>query len=181
MTMSISSIRVTLGGIAHENHRVNSLMLALAHAARCRPKGARLKSRDDLLRAAGSIYKNHRYSTRLERFDRARADAAAQDGLTIPQCVDKSGVTVMSGCTIIRSASVFMTSCIVTGLDELHLPILSFEDKKLAAASKVGGNVNSIVRRYSDLHVRFSLAYTDQSKHPTASPRADSEILDDFT
>src|ERR1019366_4603935 len=181
MTMTISSTRVTSGGIAHENRRVNSLMLALAHASRCRPKGARLKSRNDLFRAAGRFYKNHRYSTRLERCNRARADPSAQYGLTIPQCVHKSGVTVMFGGAITRSASVFMTTCIDTGLDELHLPILGFEDEKLAAASKVAGNVDSIVRRYSDFHVRFSLAYTDQSKHPTASPRADSEILDDFT
>jgi hypothetical protein len=45
----------------------------------------------------------------------------------------------------------------------------------------VGANVDSIVRRYSDLHVQFSLADTDQSKHPIASPRADSKVLDDFT
>ena len=77
MAMTVSSIKVTLGGIARENRRVNSLMLALAHAARTRPKCAGLKRRDDLLRAAGSIYKNHRYSARLERFDRASADAAA--------------------------------------------------------------------------------------------------------
>jgi hypothetical protein len=156
-------------------------MLALAQAARCRPKGAGLKSRDDLFRAAGRFYKNHRYSALLERCNRARADASAQYGLTIPQRVDKSGVTVMFGGAITRSASVSMTTCIDTGLDELHLPILSFENKKLAAAPKVGGHVDSIVRRYSDLHVRFSLADTDQSKHPTASPRADSEVLDDFT
>jgi hypothetical protein len=181
MTMTISSTRVTLGSIAHENRRVNSLMPALAHAARCRPKGAALKSCDDLFRTAGGFDENHRYSTRFERCNRARADSAAQDGLTIPQRVDKSGVTVVFGDTITRAASVFLTTCIDTGLDELHLPILGFEDEKLAAASKVGGNVDSIVRRYSDLHVRFSLADTDQSKHPTASPRADSEILDDFT
>jgi len=164
-----------------ENLCGNSLMLALAHAARCRPKSAGLKGRDDLLRAAGSIYKNHRYSARLERFDRASADAAAQDGVTIPQPFDKSGMTVLLGATITRSAPVFMTASVDAGLDEFHLPILNFEDEELAAASKVGGNVDSIVRRYSDLHVRFSLADTDQSKHPTASPRADSEILDDFT
>jgi hypothetical protein len=181
MAMTVSSIKVTLGGIARENRCVNSLMLALAHAARCRSKSARLKSRDDLLRAAGSIYKNHRYSARLERFDRASADAAAQDGVTIPQPFDKSGVTVLLGATITRSASVFMTASIDTGLDEFHLPILDLEDEKLAAASKMGGNVDSIVRWCSNLHVRFSLADTDQSKHPTASPRADSEILDDFT
>jgi hypothetical protein len=157
------------------------LVLALAHAARCRPKGARLKSSDDLFRAAGRFYKNHRYSTRLERCNRARADSAAQDGFTIPQRVDKSGVTVLFGDTIARSASVFMTASIDTGFGELHLPILGFEVEELAAASKVCGNVDSIVRWYSDLHVRFSLADTDQSKHPTASPRADSEILDDFT
>ena len=108
--MTISCTRVTLGGIAHQNRRVNTLMLALAHAARCRPKGAGLKSRDDLLRAAGRFYKNYRYSTRLERCNRARADSAAQDGFTIPQHVDKSGVTVILGATIARSASVSMTT-----------------------------------------------------------------------
>jgi hypothetical protein len=179
MTMTISSTRLTPGG--NENRRIHSLMLALAHAARWRPKRARLKSRDDLFRAAGRFYKNHRYSTRLKRCNRAGADASAQYGLTIPQCVDKSGVAVLFGDTLTRSASVPMTACIDTGLDELHLPIVGFEDEELAAASKVSGNVDSIVRRYSDLHVRFSLADTDQSKHPTASPRADSEILDDFT
>jgi hypothetical protein len=156
-------------------------MLALAHTARCRPKGTRLESSDDLFRAAGSFDKNHRYSTRLERFHGARTDSAAQYGLTILQRFDKSGVTVMFGDTITRSASVFMTTCIDADLDEFHLPILGFEDEELAAASKVSGNVDSIVRWYSDLHVRFSLADTDQSKHPAASPRADSEILDDFT
>jgi hypothetical protein len=65
------------------------LMLALAHADRCRPKGASLKSGNDLFRVAGSIDKNHRYSTRLERFHGARADSAAQYGLTIPQRIDK--------------------------------------------------------------------------------------------
>jgi hypothetical protein len=128
MAMTVSSIKVTLGGIARENRCVNSLMLALAHAARCRPKSARLKSRDDLLRAAGSIYKNHRYSARLERFDRARADAATQNGVTIPQPFDKSGVTVLLGATIARSASVFMTASVDAGLDEFHLPILDLED-----------------------------------------------------
>jgi hypothetical protein len=156
-------------------------MLALAHAARYRPKGARLKSSDDLFRAAVSFDENHRYSTRLECCNGARADSAAQDGFTVPQHFDKSRVAVVFGATISRSAAVFMTASIDTGLDEFHLPILGFEDEKLAAASKVGGNVDSIVRRYSDLHVQFSLADTDQSKHPTANPRADSEILDDFT
>jgi hypothetical protein len=181
MTITISSVRVTFGGFAHENRRVSRLMLALAHASGCRPKGARLKSRDDLFRAAARFYQNHRDSTRLERCHRARADSAAQYGLTIPQRVDKSGVAVMFGGAITRSASVFMTTGIDTGLDELHFPILCLEDEELAAASKVGGNVDSVVRRYSDLHVRFSLADTDQSKHPAASPRADSEFLDDFT
>jgi hypothetical protein len=125
--------------------------------------------------------KNHRYSARLERFDRARSDSAAQYGLTIPQRVDKPGVTAMCRVTITRSAAVFMTTCVDAGLNEFYLPIRGFEDEELAAASKVGGHVDSIVRRYSDLHVRFSLADTDQSKHPTSSPRADSEILDDFT
>jgi hypothetical protein len=64
-------------------------MLALAHANRCRPKGARLKSGNDLFRVAGSIDKNHRYSSRLERFHGARADSAAQHRLTIPQRFDK--------------------------------------------------------------------------------------------
>jgi hypothetical protein len=65
------------------------LMLALAHANRCRPKGASLKSGNNLFRVAGSIDKNHRYSTRLERFHGARADSAAQYRLTIPQRIDK--------------------------------------------------------------------------------------------
>jgi len=160
---------------------VNSLMLALAHAARCRLKGARLEGRDNLLRASGGLDENHRYSTRLERRKGAGADASAQYGLAIPQCLDESGVTVLFGDTITRSAYVPMTACIDTGLAELHLPVLGFENEKLAAASKVGTNVDSIVRRYSDLHVQFSLADTDQSKHPIASPRADSKILDDFT
>jgi hypothetical protein len=64
-------------------------MPALAHANRCRPKGARPKSSNDLFRVAGSIDKNHRYSTRLERFHGARADSAAQYRLTIPQRFDK--------------------------------------------------------------------------------------------
>jgi hypothetical protein len=59
-------------------------MLALAHAARGRPKGARLKRGNDLFRVAGSFDKNHGYSTRLEGFHGARADSAAQHGLTIP-------------------------------------------------------------------------------------------------
>lgn len=128
-------------------------MLALAHATRCRPKGARLKSSDNLFRAAGSLDQNHGYSTRLERFNGARADSAAQYGLTIPQRVDKSGVTVMLGGTIARSACVSMTTCIDAGLDEFHLPIPGFEDEELEAASKVGGNVDSIVRRHSNSHV----------------------------
>jgi hypothetical protein len=170
MTTTISSKRETPGGIAHENRCVNSLVPALANAARCRPKSTRLKSRGNLFRLAVSIDENHGYSTRLERRNRARANAAAQYGLTIPQRVDKSGVTVIFGDTIARSASVFVTACINTGLDELDLPIPGVEDEKPAAASKVGGNVDSIVRWYSDLHVRFSLADTVQSKHPTASP-----------
>lgn len=88
---------------------------------------------------------------------------------------------MMFGDTITRSASVFMTTCIDSGLEEFHLPIPDFKDEELAAASKVSGNVDSIVGRYSDLHVRFSLADADRSKHPTASPRAGPEILDDFT
>src|ERR1039458_2977649 len=60
MTITISSVRVTFGGFAHENRRVSRLMLALAHASGCRPKGARLKSRDDLFRAAARFYQNHR-------------------------------------------------------------------------------------------------------------------------
>jgi hypothetical protein len=49
-----------------------------------------------------------------------------------------------------------MTSPIDAALDKLHLPILRFENEELAAASEVGGNVNSIVARYGDLHLRFS-------------------------
>ena len=133
-------------------------MLALAHAAGCRAKGARVKSGDDLFRAAGSFDKNHGYSTRLERFHGARADSAAQYGLTISQGFDKPGVTVMFGDTITRSVA--MATCIDAGLDEFHLAIPGFEDEELAAASKVGGKVDSIVRWYSDLHVRVSLADT---------------------
>jgi hypothetical protein len=145
-------------------------MLALAHATRCRPQGTRLKSSDDLFRAAGGFDNNHGYSTRLERLSGARADSAAQYGLTIPQGVDKSRVPVMFGSAIGRSASVSMTPRIDAGLDEFHLSILGFEDEELAAASKVGGNVDSIVRRYSDLHVQFSFADTDQLRCPAASP-----------
>lgn len=133
-------------------------MLALAHAARCGPKGARVKSGNDLFRVAVSFDKNHGYPTRLERFNGARTDAAAQDGFTIPQRFDKSGVTVMFGGAITRSVS--MATCIDTGLDEFHLAIPGFEDEELAAASKVGGKVDSIVRWYSDLHVQVSLADT---------------------
>jgi hypothetical protein len=133
-------------------------MLALAHANRCRPKGARLKSGNDLFGVAGSIDKNHRYSTRLERFHGARADAAAQYGLTVPQRIDKPGVTGMFGGAVARSVSV--TTCIHAGLDEFHLAIPGFEDEELAAASEVGGKINSIVRWYSDLHVQVSLADT---------------------
>jgi len=157
------------------------LMLALAHAARCRPKSASLKSGDYLFGAAGGVDKNHGYPTSLERCNGARADAAAQYGLTIPQRFHKSGVTVMFGGATARSVSVFMTACIDTGFDEFHLSILGFKDEELAAASKVSGNVDSIVRRYSNLHVRFSLANTDRSKHPAASLRADPKIVDDFT
>ena len=74
------------------------------------------------------------------------------------------------GNTLIRSDSVPMTTFIDTGLNEFHLPIVGFEDEELAAVSKASGNVDAIVRRYSDLQVQFSLADTDQSKHPTASP-----------
>jgi hypothetical protein len=140
-----------------------------------------LESSDDLFRAACSIYKDHRYSARLERCNRARANAAAQDGVAIPQPFDESGMAVLFGAPIARSASVFMTAGVDPGLDEFHLPILNLEDEKLAAASKMRGNVDSIVRWCSNLHIRFSLADTDQSKHPIASPRADPEILDDFT
>jgi hypothetical protein len=145
-------------------------MLALAHATRCRPQGAGLKCGDDLFRAAGGFDNHHGYSTRLERFHGARADSAAQYGLTIPQGVDKPGVTVVFGDSITRSAGVSMTPRIDAGLDEFHLSILSFEDEELAAASKMGGNVDSIVRRYSDLHVQFSFADTDQLRCPAASP-----------
>jgi hypothetical protein len=133
-------------------------MLALAHAARGRPKGARVKGSDDLFRVAGGFDKNHGYSTRLERFNGARADSAAQYGLTIPQRFDKSGVTGMSGDAIARSVP--GTTCIGAGFDEFHLAIPGFENEELARASKVGGKVDSIVRWYSDLHVRVSLANT---------------------
>jgi hypothetical protein len=133
-------------------------MLALAHAARGRPKSARLKGGNDLFRVAGSFDKNHGDSTRLERFHGTRADSAAQYGLTIPQRFDKSGVTGMSGGAVARSVPV--TTCIGTGLDEFHLAVPGFEDEKLAAAPEMGGKVDSIVRWYSDLHVRVSLADT---------------------
>src|SRR5664279_3703666 len=54
------------------------LVLALTHAAGCRLKGTRLKSRHDLFGAAGGLDQNHRYSTRLERCNRALTDAATQ-------------------------------------------------------------------------------------------------------
>lgn len=38
--MTISSATVTFGGISRQNRCVNSLMPALAHTTRCRPKGA---------------------------------------------------------------------------------------------------------------------------------------------
>jgi hypothetical protein len=136
-------------------------MLALAHATGCRPKLARLKSSDNLFRATGGFDKNHGDSTRLERCDGARADSAAQYGVAIPQRFDESGVTMGLGGFVARAASVFVTTCIGTGLDESHLPILGFEDEELAAASEVGGNTESIVRWYGDLHVRFSLTDTD--------------------
>jgi hypothetical protein len=144
-------------------------MPALAHATRCRPQGARLKGSGDLFRAAGSFDNYHGNSTRLERFNGARADSAAQYGLTVPQRSDKSGVTVLCGSAVARSASVFMTTCIDTGFDEFHYSTLGFEDEELPAASKMGGNIDSIVRRYSDLHVQFSLLDTDQVRCPAAS------------
>jgi hypothetical protein len=64
----------------------------------------------------------------------------------------------MFGGAVARSVSV--TTCIHAGLDEFHLAIPGFEDEKLAAASEVGGKVNSIIRWYSDLHVQVSLADT---------------------
>ncbi len=76
----------------------------------------------------------------------------------------------MSGGAVAQPASVFVTTGIDTGLAELHLSILGFEDEELAAASKVGGNIDSIVRRYSDLHVQFSLVDTDQVRCPAAGP-----------
>ena len=136
-------------------------MLALAHATGCRPKLARLKSSDNLFRAARSFHTNYGYSTRLERLDGARADSAAQYGVAILQRFDESGVTMGLGGFVARSASVFVATCIGTGLDESHLPILGFENEELAAASEVGGNTESIVRWYGDLHVRFSLTDTD--------------------
>jgi hypothetical protein len=149
------------------------LMLALAHAARCRLKSPSLKSGDYMFGAADGVYKNHGYPTSLERRNGARADAAAQYNLTISQRFHKSGVTVMFGGSIARSASVFMTACIDTGVDKFHLPILGFKDEELAAASKVSGNVDSIVRRYSNLHVRFSLAdYVAEPDPGSARKRA---------
>jgi hypothetical protein len=132
-------------------------MPALAHATGCRPQGARLKGGGDLFRAAGSLDNYHGNSTGLERLNGARADSTAQYGLTISQRSDKSGVTVLCGGAVVRSASVFMTACIHTGFDEFHESTLDFENEELAAAPKVGGNIDSIVRRYSDLHVQFSL------------------------
>jgi len=145
-------------------------MLALANTARRRPKSASLKGCDHLFRAAGNFDKKHTDATRVEGFHGARTDSAAYYGVAVLQRSDESGVAVTFGGAIARSASVSMTTRIDTGLDESHLPIVGFEDEELAAGSKVSGNVDSIVCRYSDLHVRFSLADTDQSKHPTASP-----------
>jgi hypothetical protein len=157
------------------------LVPTLAHADRGCTKGAGLKSSGDLLRTAGRFDKNYGYSSSLERFHCARADSAAQYGLTVPQRFDKSGVTTRFSGAIARSAPVFMTTSVDTGLDESDLPILGFEDEELAAAAKMGGNIDSIVRWYSDLHVRFSLGDTDRSKYPGAGPRTDSEMVDEFT
>src|ERR1035441_8060900 len=134
-TMTISPCEGNIRRQLHPNRLVNNLMLALAHAARCRLKGARLKSRDDLFGAADGFDENHRYSTSLERRNGARPDAAAQHGPAIPQCVDKPGVAVLFSDTITRSASVPMAACVDAGLDELHLPVLGFENEKLAAAA----------------------------------------------
>jgi hypothetical protein len=153
----------------------------MAHAIRCRPKGAGLKRIDDLFRASVSLDQSHSYSTRLQRFDGARTDSAAQHGVTIPQCFDKPGMSSVPGGFLSRPASVFMTPCIDTALDQCHLSVPGFEDQKLPAASKVSGNIDSIVCWYGDFHVQFSLGDTVWSKHPAASPRADSEVLDDFT
>jgi hypothetical protein len=65
----------------------------------------------------------------------------------------------MFGGAVARSVSV--TTCIHAGLYEFHLAVPGFEDEKLAAAPEMGGKVDSIVRWYSDLHVRVSLADTD--------------------
>jgi hypothetical protein len=140
------------GAQGSEPAHVN-LMLALAHAAGRRLEGAGVKGSDNLFRAACGFDQNNGYSTRLERFNGARADSAAQYGLTTSQRIDKSGVTGMSGGAFARSGSVPVTTCIGAGLDESHLSILGFEDEELPAAPKVGGDVDSIVRRYSDLHV----------------------------
>src|SRR5258708_21944895 len=109
------------------------------------------------------------------------ADSAAQHGLTTAQRFDKPGVAVRYGDTIARCSCVFMTAGIHTLLDQSHLPIQGFKDEEHAALSKMAADFDSVVRRYSDLHVRFSLADTDRPKHPAAHPRADSQILDDFT
>jgi hypothetical protein len=127
-----------------------------------------VKGSDNLFRAAGGLDENYGYSTRLERFDGSRADSAAQYCLTIPQRIDKSGVAGMSRGAVARSGSVPVTTRIGAGLDESHLPILGFEDEELPAAPEVGGKVDSIVRRYSDLHVRFSLVDSNSSKPPAA-------------
>ncbi len=86
-----------LGAAGHQG-AVRKTVGASAGTGTCRrmlAKGVRLKRSDDLFRASGGLDKNHRYSARLERFDGARSDSAAQYGLTIPQHLDKPGVTVM--------------------------------------------------------------------------------------
>jgi len=58
------------------------------------------------------------------------------------------------GGAISRMVSVLMmTARIGASLDEFHRSVPSFEDEKLAAGSKMGRNVDSIVRWYRDLHV----------------------------
>src|SRR5260370_5844754 len=158
-----------------------TLVPALAHAAGCRLEGTRLKRSDRLLRIAGSFDTHHRDSTGFEGCGRAPADSAAQHGLTTAQRFDKPAVAVRYGDTIARCGCVFMTTGIHTLLDHSHLPIQGFNDKEHAPLSEMAADFDSVVRRYSDLHVRFSLADTDRPKHPAAHPRADSQILDDFT
>lgn len=145
---------------AHALHP--SLMPAVTHSASSRPQDASLKVSHDLLRVSGSFNNRYRNSTCPERFYGARADSAAQYRLTISQRLDKSGVSMTLGGTVARGTPVLMmTTRIGAGLDKFHLPIASLEDEKLAAASKMGGNVDSIVGRYSNFHIQYSFLDAD--------------------